>query len=74
MIEFLKNLLAKVNFKSENEDLNKLNKIIYFVIILCGVIFIGMLVYFFIKQWPTFVDAVRYNWNDSKSILNGFHQ
>ena len=27
MIEFFKHLLSKINFKSDNEDLNKLNKI-----------------------------------------------
>lgn len=72
MIEFFKNLLSKINFKSDNEDLNKLNKIIYSVLILCAILFIGFIVYFVIRQWPDFVEAVRENWNDSKSILEGF--
>lgn len=72
MIEFLKSIFKKANFKSENEELNKLNKIIYSVIILCAILFIGFIVYFIIKQWPNFVTAVKYNWNESKSILNDF--
>lgn len=72
MIEFFKNLLSKINFKSDNEDLNKLNKIIYSVLILCAILFIGFIVYFVIRQWSDFVEAVRENWNDSKSILEGF--
>lgn len=74
MIEFFKNLLSKVNFKSDNEDLNKLNKIIYSVIILSAIVFIGLIIYFVIKQFPNFIEAVRYNWNESKSILNGFNK
>lgn len=72
MIEFFKNLLSKINFKSDNEDLNKLNKIIYSVLILCAILFIGFIVYFVIRQWPDFVEAIKENWNDSKSILEGF--
>ncbi len=72
MIEFFKHLLSKVNFKSDNEDLNKLNKIIYSILILCAIIFIGFIVYFVIRQWPDFVEAVKENWNNSKSILEGF--
>lgn len=72
MIEFFKNLLSKINFKSDNEDLNKLNKIIYSILILCAILFIGFIVYFVIRQWPDFVKAVKENWNDSKSILEGF--
>ncbi len=64
MIEFFKNLLSKINFKSDNEDLNKLNKIIYSVLILCAILFIGFIVYFVIRQWPDFVEAVKENWND----------
>lgn len=70
MIEFFKNLLSKINFKSENEEINKLNKIIYSIIILCAIVFIGFIIYFVIKQWPNFVESVRYNWNNSKSMLN----
>lgn len=72
MIEFFKHLLSKVNFKSDNEDLNKLNKIIYSILILCAIIFIGFIVYFVIRQWPDFVEAVKENWNNSKSILEDF--
>lgn len=72
MIEFFKHLLSKINFKSDNEDLNKLNKIIYSILILCAIIFIGFIVYFVIRQWPDFVEAVKENWNNSKSILEGF--
>lgn len=72
MIEFFKHLLSKINFKSDNEDLNKLNKIIYSILILCAILFIGFIVYFVIRQWPDFVEAVKENWNDSKSILEGF--
>lgn len=72
MIEFFKNLLSKINFKSDNEDLNKLNKIIYSILILCAILFIGFIIYFVIRQWPDFVEAVKENWNDSKSILEGF--
>ncbi len=64
MIEFFKHLLSKINFKSDNEDLNKLNKIIYSVLILCAILFIGFIVYFVIRQWPDFVEAVKENWND----------
>lgn len=72
MIEFLKSILKKINFKSDNEELNKYNKLIYSIIILCAIVFIGLILYFVIKQWPSFIEAVRYNWNDSKSILNNF--
>lgn len=72
MIEFFKHLLSKINFKSDNEDLNKLNKIIYSILILCAIIFIGFIVYFVIRQWPDFMEAVKENWNNSKSILEGF--
>ncbi len=64
MIEFFKHLLSKINFKSDNEDLNKLNKIIYSILILCAILFIGFIVYFVIRQWPDFVEAVKENWND----------
>lgn len=74
MIEFLKNLLSKVNFKSDNEDLNKYNKIIYSIIIICAILFIGFILYFVIKQLPNFLDNVRTYWNESKSILNGSNQ
>lgn len=74
MIEFLRSLFRKLNFKSDNEKLNNYNKIIYFVIILCTLVFIGLIVFFVIKQWPSFIEAVRYHWNDSKSILNRFNQ
>lgn len=70
MIEFLKSILKKVNFKSDNKEVNKFNKIIYSIIILCAICFIGLLLYFVIKQFPTFIDTVRTNWNDSKSILD----
>jgi cell division protein FtsL len=69
MIEFLKNIIKKVNFKSDNEELNKFNKIIYSVIILCALCFIGLIIYFVVKQLPSFIDSVQTNWNDSKSIL-----
>lgn len=72
MIEFFKHLLSKINFKSDNEDLNKLNKIIYSILILCAIIFIGFIVYFVIRQWPDFAEAIKENWNNSKSILEGF--
>ena len=74
MIDFFKRLLSKVNFDSENENLNKINKIIYGVIILCAIAFIGLIIFFVIKQWPNFVDSVTYNWNESKTILNGFNK
>jgi len=72
MIEFLKNILKNVNFKSNNEELNNFNKVIYSIIILCAVVFIGAIVFFSIKNLPSFIDAVRYNWNESKTMLNGF--
>ncbi len=64
MIEFLKNLLKCVNFKTDNEEVNKYNKIIYTVIILCAVIFIGVIIYFIVKYWPNFWEIVQYNWQD----------
>ena len=70
MIEFFKTLLSKINFKSDNEEVNKLNKIIYSVIILCAIAFIITLIYFVIKAWPSFMENVRYNWNESKSMFN----
>lgn len=70
MFEFLKSILKKVNFKSDNEEINKFNKIIYSIIILCAVCFIGLILYFVIKQFPTFIDTFQTNWNDSKSILD----
>ncbi len=72
MIEFFKTLLSKVNFKSNNEKMNQLNKIIYSIIFLCAILFIGGIVYFIIKQWPNFVESIQYYWNDSKSILDHF--
>ena len=70
MIEFLKNIFKNVNFKSKNDELNKANKIIYSVILLCAIIFIGIVIYFVIKYFPNFIDSVRYNWNNSKEMLN----
>ena len=72
MIEFFKTLLSKLKSKSDNEEINKLNKIIYSVIILCAIVFVGFIVYFVIKQLPSFIESVRYNWNNSKSMLNNF--
>ena len=72
MFEFFKNLLSKVNFDTENEELNKMNKIIYSIIFLCAMIFIGFIAYLVIKQWPNFLEAMKHNWKDAKSILNGF--
>lgn len=76
MIEFLKSILKKVNFKSDNEEINKYNKIIYSVIILCAICFVGLIVYFVIKELPIFIDSVITSWNDSKSIfdLKNFHK
>ncbi len=72
MIQFFKTLLSKINFKSDNEEINKLNKIIYSVILLCAIIFIVFMIYFLVKQWPNLAEAIRYHWNESKSVLNGF--
>lgn len=72
MIQFFKTLLSKINFKSDNEEINKLNKIVYSAIILCAIIFIGFIVYFLVKQWPNLIESIRYNWNESKSIFKGF--
>lgn len=76
MIEFLKTILKKVNFKSDNEDVNKYNKIIYSVIILCAICFVGLILYFIIREFPIFMDHIRTDWNDSKSILDlkNFHK
>lgn len=71
MIEFLKNILKKVNFKSDNEELNKYNKIIYSIIIICAILFVGFILFFVIKQFPFFWDSVITYWNESKSMLNG---
>lgn len=71
MIEFLKSILSKVNFKSDNKELNKYNKIIYSIIFLCAIIFVGFIIYFVIREFPTFIDNVKYNWNESKYLLNG---
>ncbi len=73
MIQFFKTLLSKINFKTDNPEINKLNKFIYFSIILSIFIFIGLILYFIIKQWPSFIEAVRYHWNESKTILNNFN-
>ena len=74
MIDFFKNLLSKVNFKSDNEQINKYNKIIYSLIILSAIFFIGLIIYFVIKMFPTFMESIQYNWNESKSILNNFNK
>ncbi len=70
MIEFLKNLLKRVNFKTDNEEINRYNKIIYSVIIICAVIFVCAILYFIIRFWPDFVESIRYNWNDMKLFVN----
>ena len=70
MFEFLKNLLKAVNFKTNNEEVNKYNKIIYSIIVLCAVCFIGVIAYFVVKHWPDFIEIVQENWNDSKAIFN----
>ena len=69
MIEFLKSIFKNVNFKSKDEELNKANKIIYSVIILCTIVFIGIIIFFLIKFFPTFIDSVQYNWNNAKSMF-----
>jgi len=69
MIKFLKNLLKKVNFKSDNENINKYNKIIYTIIILCAIAFIGVIIYFVVKNWPDFIQAIQDGWEDSKEML-----
>ena len=74
MIEFLKNIIKKTNFKSENENLNKYNKIIYSIILFCAVCFIGFIVYCVIIGFPDFAEHVKEAWNNSKSVLNGFHK
>lgn len=71
MFEFLKSLLKKENFKSNRKEINQLNKIIYFLIFLCAVCFVGFMIYFVIKQLPIFMDNLKINWNDSKTIFNG---
>lgn len=70
MFEFLKNLLKAVNFKTSNEEVNKYNKMIYSIIVLCAVCFIGVIAYFVVKYWPDFIEIVQENWNDSKVIFN----
>lgn len=70
MIQFLKNLLKRVNFKSDNEEINNYNKIIYSIIIICAIIFMVFIAYFIIKQLPDFIQNIKNSWNDSKSILN----
>ncbi len=72
MIEFLKNIVKQLKFKSDNEELNKLNKLIYSLIILCAFVFIGFILYFAIRELPNLMEAIRYNWNDSKSVLDNF--
>ena len=70
MIEFLKIILKKVNFKSENEELNKYNKIVYSLIILCAVAFLITIIVIVIKAWPNIIDYFNYYWNENKSMLN----
>lgn len=74
MIEFLKNIFKKTNFKSDNEELNKYNKIIYSIIFLCAILFIGFIIYYVIVQLPDFIEHIKEAWNNSKSVLNGFHK
>ena len=65
MIEFLKNIIRKINSKSDNEELNKYNKIIYGAIILCAIFFAIFILVFIVKNWSNFIGSVQTNWNDS---------
>ena len=73
MIDFFKTLFSKINFNSDNEEVNKLNKIIYSVIIICTIIFIGIIIYFVIKAFPKFMESIQYNWNEAKSTFKNLN-
>jgi hypothetical protein len=73
MIEFLKTVLKNVNFNSKNKQLNTFNKIIYSIIILCALYFIGSLIFLIIKNFPKIIDSIIYNWNNAKSIFIRFN-
>lgn len=70
MIDFLKNVIKRLKYKSDNEEANKLNKIIYTAILVCAFIFICTIIYILIKNIPNFADSIQYEWNNSKKLLN----
>ena len=73
MFEFLKNILSELIslFKSDDKSEEaKFKKIVYSIIILCAVIFIGLLIFYTIKAIPGFSNSVQENFNDSKQLLD----
>ena len=70
MIEFLKKLFKNTDFKTEDENKNKANKIVYSIIVIITIIFIGIIIYFLIKFIPGIIDSFQYNWNNTKELFN----
>ena len=73
MFEFLKNILSELISLLKSDDKSeeaKFKKIVYSIIILCAVIFIGLLIFYTIKAIPGFSNSVQENFNDSKQLLD----
>ena len=72
MIDFLKGIfsdLLSLLKNDDNNEENKIKKIIYIAIILCAIFFIGLLIFYASKAIPGFVNGVQENYYNQKSLL-----
>ena len=73
MFDFLKSILSELISMFKDDDKSeetKYKKIIYIAIIVCAIIFIGILVFYVIKGIPDFSNSIQENYNDTKSIFD----
>ena len=79
MISFLKLLISGIRSEEENEkdknvDNDKKNikiykKIIYLLIIFCAVFFVALIIYFCVKNLPSFIDTIKEAISESKYVI-----
>ena len=73
MFEFLKIILSELKnlFKQDdNSKESKYKKIIYILILVCAIVFLGIMIFYIIKAFPEFTQSVQENYNDSKEFLD----
>ena len=73
MFEFLKLILSELKDllkKDDNSKESKYKKIIYILILVCAIVFLGIMIFYIIKAFPAFTQSVQENYNDSKGFLD----
>lgn len=76
MFEFLKSILSELKTLFESEDNTnetKYKKIIYILILLFAICFIGILVFYVAKAIPNFTQSIQENYDNSKGLFENIN-